>query len=164
MVLHSLWLCPSNNPALILPSNNRIFRRVILNQTQTKCSFQQSDDDKRDFSSSSSSSSSSSRRDFVLLGGLTSLSLTTCSPFYGKFLFFFICCYLQLRLTLLFCVPVALAGEEQDPKMASFLDQVNAYSYLYPLELPSKKFVFKWYVMHFIFGLFNLKIHFMLSL
>lgn len=42
---------------------------------------------------------------------------------------------------------MALAGEEeQDHKMASFLDEVNAYSYLYPLELPSKKFVFKWYV------------------
>lgn len=40
---------------------------------------------------------------------------------------------------------MALAGEEeQDHKMASFLDEVNAYSYLYPLELPSKKFVFKW--------------------
>lgn len=114
MVLHSLWVCPSNNPALILPTNNRIFRRVILNQT--KCSSL-SGDDKRYYSSSSS------RRDFVLLGGvLTSLSLTTCSP-----------------------ISVALAGEEeQDHKMASFLDEVNAYSYLYPLELPSKKFVFKW--------------------
>lgn len=114
MVLHSLWVCPSNNPALILPTNNRIFRRVILNQT--KCSSL-SDDDKRYYSSSSS------RRDFLLLGGgLTSLSLTTCSP-----------------------ISVALAGEEeQDHKMASFLDEVNAYSYLYPLELPSKKFVFKW--------------------
>jgi len=80
MVLQSLWLCPSNNPALIiLPTNNRIFRRAVLNQNQTKCSL--SDDDKRDFSSSSS------RRDFVLLGGLTSLSLTTCVPFSGKFLF-----------------------------------------------------------------------------
>lgn len=78
MVLHSLWVCPSNNPALILPTNNRIFRRVILNQS--KCSSL-SGDDKRYYSSSSS------RRDFVLLGGgLTSLSLTTCSPISGKFL------------------------------------------------------------------------------
>ncbi|GAU10323.1 hypothetical protein TSUD_417520, partial [Trifolium subterraneum] len=38
---------------------------------------------------------------------------------------------------------VALAGEEE-PKMASFSDETNAYSYLYPVELPSKKFVFKW--------------------
>lgn len=62
---------------------------------------------------------------------------------------------------------MALAGEEeQDHKMASFLDEVNAYSYLYPLELPSKKFVFKWYVysiyaclpFYFIFVFFNLKI------
>ncbi|MED6180033.1 PsbP domain-containing protein 5, chloroplastic, variant 2 [Stylosanthes scabra] len=28
--------------------------------------------------------------------------------------------------------------------MASFEDELNAYSYLYPVELPSKKFVFKW--------------------
>jgi len=58
---------------------------------------------------------------------------------------------------------VALAGEqEQDPKMASFSDEVNAYSYLYPLELPSKKFVFKWYVCyacHFILFYF----HFLLT-
>ena len=30
--------------------------------------------------------------------------------------------------------------------MASVVDEINAYSYLYPVELPSKKFVFKWYV------------------
>lgn len=48
------------------------------------------------------------------------------------------------------CFAVTLAGEE--PKMASFSDEINAYSYLYPVELPSKKFVFKWYAkyMHFI--------------
>jgi len=92
MVFHSLWLCPSNNPTLILLSDNCMFKRVILNQNQnqTKCSLS---DDKNDFSSSSYG------MDFVLLGGLTSLSLTTCVPFFCKFLFLafvassFIMCY-----------------------------------------------------------------------
>nr|AFK49217.1 unknown [Lotus japonicus] len=38
--------------------------------------------------------------------------------------------------------PVTLAEEE--PNMATFVDETNAYSYMYPLEVPSKKFVFKW--------------------
>jgi hypothetical protein len=51
----------------------------------------------------------------------------------------------SLSLTSLPFSEVALAEEEQqEPKMASFLDETNAYSYLYPVELPSKKFVFKW--------------------
>lgn len=37
---------------------------------------------------------------------------------------------------------VSLAGE--DVKMASFADEINSYSYLYPVELPSKKVIFKW--------------------
>ncbi|XP_015937238.1 psbP domain-containing protein 5, chloroplastic [Arachis duranensis] len=56
------------------------------------------------------------RRDFVLFG-LTSLSLTS---------------------------PLSVTLAEEEPKMASFEDELNAYSYLYPVELPSKKFVFKW--------------------
>ncbi|KAL1300959.1 hypothetical protein HN51_045578 [Arachis hypogaea] len=56
------------------------------------------------------------RRDFVLFG-LTSLSLTS---------------------------PLSATLAEEEPKMASFEDELNAYSYLYPVELPSKKFVFKW--------------------
>lgn len=35
-------------------------------------------------------------------------------------------------------------GTEEEFKMASVVDDINAYSYLYPLELPSKKLVFKW--------------------
>lgn len=39
-----------------------------------------------------------------------------------------------------------LAGSdaEEGVKMASVVDEINAYSYLYPVELPSKKYVFKW--------------------
>ncbi|WJX35648.1 PsbP domain-containing protein 5, chloroplastic [Trifolium repens] len=120
MVLQSLCLCPSNNSSLILPNNNLIFRNNNNNNSNNSTRLilnQNKSDQKRDFSTSCSSSIKP-RRDLLLLG-LTSLSLT-CLPF-----------------------SVALAGEEE-PKMASFLDETNAYSYLYPVELPSKKFVFKW--------------------
>ncbi|XP_065849784.1 psbP domain-containing protein 5, chloroplastic isoform X1 [Euphorbia lathyris] len=33
---------------------------------------------------------------------------------------------------------------EEDLKMNPLVDQINAYTYLYPVELPSKKFLFKW--------------------
>ncbi|XWS17023.1 hypothetical protein CRYUN_Cryun33cG0031900 [Craigia yunnanensis] len=33
---------------------------------------------------------------------------------------------------------------EEDVRMASFVDEINAYTYSYPVELPSKKFLFKW--------------------
>ncbi|PNY05740.1 psbP domain-containing protein 5 chloroplastic-like [Trifolium pratense] len=119
MVLQSLCLCPSNNSALILPNNNLIFRNNNNNSNNSTRLIlnQNKSDQKRDFSTSCSSSIKP-RRDLLLLG-LTSLSLT-CLPF-----------------------SVTLAGEEE-PKMASFLDETNAYSYLYPVELPSKNFVFKW--------------------
>ncbi|CAA2971015.1 psbP domain-containing 5, chloroplastic [Olea europaea subsp. europaea] len=35
-------------------------------------------------------------------------------------------------------------GAEEELKMDLAVDDINAYSYLYPIELPSKKFVFKW--------------------
>lgn len=40
----------------------------------------------------------------------------------------------------------SLAGSlaEEELKMASVVDDINAYSYLYPVELPSKNFFFKW--------------------
>ncbi|KAJ7966105.1 PsbP family [Quillaja saponaria] len=57
------------------------------------------------------------RRDLVLFGLTSSVSIML--PFSG-----------------------VLAEEEL--KMASFVDDINAYSYLYPVELPSKNFIFKW--------------------
>lgn len=33
---------------------------------------------------------------------------------------------------------------QEEVKMASLIDDINAYSYSYPLELPSKKLIFKW--------------------
>lgn len=41
---------------------------------------------------------------------------------------------------------VCVEEQQEDVKWASLIDEINAYSYSYPLELPSKKFVFKWYV------------------
>ncbi|KAL9443095.1 hypothetical protein AB3S75_016449 [Citrus x aurantiifolia] len=49
---------------------------------------------------------------------------------------------LSSSLFLGFPTPGSIAGE--DVKMASFVDEINAYTYLYPMELPSKKFLFKW--------------------
>lgn len=161
MVLHSLCLssCPSNNN-LILPNNNLIFRNnnnnnntittraVILNQ-------------KRDFSTSSLKPTSQTRRDLTLLG-LTSLSLT-CLPFSGISLSISLALSARFETHLFYyhnSFLLSLAAthaeeqeqqQEQDTKMASFIDEINAYSYLYPLELPSKKLVFKWYVCHFFF-------------
>lgn len=37
-------------------------------------------------------------------------------------------------------------GAEEEVKMVSVVDDINAYTYSYPLELPSKKLTFKWYV------------------
>jgi len=34
---------------------------------------------------------------------------------------------------------------EEAVKMGCMVDDINAYSYAYPLELPSEKLVFKWY-------------------
>ncbi|XWS73050.1 hypothetical protein CRYUN_Cryun02cG0092400 [Craigia yunnanensis] len=33
---------------------------------------------------------------------------------------------------------------EDDKRMTSLVDEINAYTYSYPVELPSKKFLFKW--------------------
>ena len=32
----------------------------------------------------------------------------------------------------------------EDAKMALLVDDINAYSFQYPVELPAKKFAFKW--------------------
>nr|CAD1823313.1 unnamed protein product [Ananas comosus var. bracteatus] len=38
----------------------------------------------------------------------------------------------------------AVVELDEDVKMALLLDDINAYSFLYPVELPAKKFSFKW--------------------
>ncbi|OUZ99694.1 Photosystem II PsbP [Macleaya cordata] len=40
--------------------------------------------------------------------------------------------------------PNAAVETDKEVKMALVVDDINAYSFMYPLELPSKKFVFKW--------------------
>lgn len=57
------------------------------------------------------------RRNLMLIGFSTSLSLIL--PFSGS-------------------------DAQEEVKMASLIDDINAYSYSYPLELPSKKLIFKW--------------------
>ncbi|EXC20796.1 PsbP domain-containing protein 5 [Morus notabilis] len=49
-----------------------------------------------------------------------------------------------LSSSLLSLFPSSGSFAEGDLKMASLVDEINAYSYLYPIELPSKKFLFKW--------------------
>lgn len=39
---------------------------------------------------------------------------------------------------------IAVVGMDDETKMALLVDEINAYSFLYPVESPSKKFVFKW--------------------
>ncbi|KAL2346809.1 hypothetical protein Fmac_000809 [Flemingia macrophylla] len=104
-------------PTPTLLPNNLIFRnsnRKILNKHTCRLS-----DERPRFSCCALKPTSQNRifrRDLMLLG-LTSLSLTC---------------------------PLSVALAEEEPKMASFLDEINAYSYLYPVELPSKDFSFKW--------------------
>lgn len=59
-----------------------------------------------------------SRRDLMLFG-ISSTVVTVSSPFPGY-------------------------GAEEEVKMVSVVDEINAYTYSYPLELPSKKLIFKW--------------------
>ncbi|KAG6649520.1 psbP domain-containing protein 5, chloroplastic-like isoform X2 [Carya illinoinensis] len=49
---------------------------------------------------------------------------------------------LSYSLSLVF--PSLGSHAEEELKMVSLVDDINAYSYLYPVELPSKKFLFKW--------------------
>nr|XP_023870440.1 psbP domain-containing protein 5, chloroplastic [Quercus suber]POE88803.1 psbp domain-containing protein 5, chloroplastic [Quercus suber] len=49
---------------------------------------------------------------------------------------------LSSSFSLIFPTLGSLAEEEL--KTAPLVDEINSYSYLYPVELPSKKFLFKW--------------------
>ncbi|CAL0327240.1 unnamed protein product [Lupinus luteus] len=119
MVLHSpsLSLSLFSTHSFFPSPTNLIFRNntsVFLSHVNSPLSYK-----RRVFSchaSKPTSQNSILRRDLMLLG-LTSLSLTS---------------------------PLSVTLAEEEPKMALFTDEVNAYSYLYPVELPSRKFVFKW--------------------
>nr|AKM76450.1 DUF1795-like photosystem II reaction center PsbP family protein [California macrophylla] len=50
---------------------------------------------------------------------------------------------LSSSLPLVFPSPGCHA-EEEEAKMASVVDEINAYTYMYPLEIPSQKVVLKW--------------------
>ncbi|XP_040989858.1 psbP domain-containing protein 5, chloroplastic-like [Juglans microcarpa x Juglans regia] len=49
---------------------------------------------------------------------------------------------LSYSLSLVF--PSLGSHADKELKMVSLVDDINVYSYLYPVELPSKKFLFKW--------------------
>ncbi|GAB2284874.1 PsbP domain-containing protein 5, chloroplastic [Dionaea muscipula] len=93
---------------------------LLTTQTPSKCSRWEWDDKSLAISSPPSTPTSQigfSRRDLVLFGLSSSLSFIFPSP--G-------------------CIA------EEEPKMAASVDVINAYTYLYPVEQPSRKFVFKW--------------------
>ncbi|CAN8299252.1 unnamed protein product [Cochlearia groenlandica] len=41
-------------------------------------------------------------------------------------------------------LPLSSSEEEEEPKVGSMVDDINAYTYAYPLQSPSEKLVFKW--------------------
>ncbi|VVA15020.1 PREDICTED: psbP domain-containing 5 chloroplastic [Prunus dulcis] len=49
-----------------------------------------------------------------------------------------------LSAPVLVVLPSSGSLAEEDLKMATFVDEINSCSYLYPVELPSKKVIFKW--------------------
>nr|AKM76455.1 DUF1795-like photosystem II reaction center PsbP family protein [Erodium trifolium] len=51
---------------------------------------------------------------------------------------------LGLTSSLPLMLPSPGCHAEEEPKMASVVDEINAYTYMYPLELPSEKVVLKW--------------------
>ncbi|OMO80484.1 Mog1/PsbP, alpha/beta/alpha sandwich [Corchorus olitorius] len=51
---------------------------------------------------------------------------------------------LTLSSSLVTLCPSSGCLAEEDVKWASLVDDINAYTYSYPVEVPSKKFLFKW--------------------
>uniref|UniRef100_A0A0F7GXJ1 Photosystem II reaction center PsbP family protein n=1 Tax=Habenaria pantlingiana TaxID=1498489 RepID=A0A0F7GXJ1_9ASPA len=116
---HCLIRCPAPpfpHIRLMLEINNPGFRGSRWIQFQ-KCSSHGSS-----ATSSTICKAGPSRRDVALLG----------------------CCY--WASTAIVSSPGLHAATELDGdvKMALFVDDINAYSFLYPTELPGKKFSFKW--------------------
>ncbi|CAN1218514.1 hypothetical protein LINPERPRIM_LOCUS1343 [Linum perenne] len=97
------------------------YQQLSFSRSESRVSLNQ----RKCFCSASSPSSSSrpspemgvSRRDLMLFGLCSSLSAA---------------------------LPFSDCLAEDDLKMASMVDEINAYSYSYPMELQSKKFSFKW--------------------
>lgn len=52
--------------------------------------------------------------------------------------------FIALSSSLSLIFPFSGFSAVEELKMGSSVDDINAYSYLYPIELPSKKFFFKW--------------------
>nr|AKM76462.1 DUF1795-like photosystem II reaction center PsbP family protein [Monsonia marlothii] len=97
--------------------NQVLPRKCRLQEKIVSCSCSSSPSMPKKCSLSLSSSGFLSRRVLILLGLSSSLPLMFPSP--G--------CH-----------------AEEELKMASVVDEINAYTYMYPLELPSEKLVLKW--------------------
>ncbi|GMY17814.1 psbP domain-containing protein 5, chloroplastic isoform X1 [Fagus crenata] len=115
-----LLLFPS--PALTTPTHPFLFKQNLCSSSRTmvkhkKCRIQDKFQACAFATSKPTSQNEFCRRDLLLFGLSSSFSIIF--PSLGS-----------------------LAEEEL--KMASVLDEINSYSYLYPVELPSKKFLFKW--------------------
>ncbi|CAN0877801.1 PsbP domain-containing protein 5, chloroplastic [Linum grandiflorum] len=89
-----------------------------VSPSQRKCSCSASSSSNSSSSSKPSSEIRLLRRDIMLFGLCSSLSAAA--------------------------LPFSECLAEDDLKMASMVDEINAYSYSYPMELQSKKFAFKW--------------------
>uniref|UniRef100_A0A2N9FCR8 PsbP C-terminal domain-containing protein n=1 Tax=Fagus sylvatica TaxID=28930 RepID=A0A2N9FCR8_FAGSY len=114
-----LLLFPS--PALTTPTHPFLFKQNLCSSSRTmvkhkKCRIQDKFQACAFATSKPTSQNEFCRRDLLLFGLSSSFSIIF--PSLGS-----------------------LAEEEL--KMASVLDEINSYSYLYPVELPSKKFLFK---------------------
>ncbi|KAJ4707987.1 PsbP family [Melia azedarach] len=105
------------SPSLSLPKLHIFRNQASIVQSQKSCRLQEKEIVCSCSSSKPISQNGLWRRDLVLFGISSSVSLVF--PSTGS-----------------------VAGE--DVKMASMVDEINAYTYLYPMELPSKKFLFKW--------------------
>ncbi|CAH2073050.1 unnamed protein product [Thlaspi arvense] len=92
-----------------------------------------------------------SRRDLVLIGLSSPLSMLLPVSSAGNVLFarsnvlelWPLMVFLQLVIAATHAEEAVKMGAEE-LKMGSMVDDINAYSYAYPLEFPSEKLVFKW--------------------
>lgn len=68
------------------------------------------------------------------------------SGFFLDFFYFHDLDLITLHSPVMAVLEISAATDlDGDLKTAVFVDDINAYSFVYPVELPRKKFVFKWW-------------------
>ncbi|KAF8400747.1 hypothetical protein HHK36_014047 [Tetracentron sinense] len=106
----------------LFPPNLPIFRnKTKSTRNQEKCRLPEKIQASSCSSSIPTSQNGFAKRDLMLFGLSSSVSMFFPSS-----------------------ILVAVAKPEDELKMSLLVDDINAYSFLYPVEFPSKKFVFKW--------------------